>query len=201
MPKPSQIRPRTRPPEERREELLNAALHCFLKQGVEATTIEQITTTAEVAKGTFYLYFSSKEELLAGLGERFECGLLAKIEAAVMECSPDDWEGKLAAWAVACVHGYLDEIRLHDIAFFGYRRPVRQGLVDNGIINQLEALLKDGAAARAWRVEDARCCANFLFSGMHGVVDAAIAQEKRVKRTRLVQRLKKLCLGVVEIAG
>jgi AcrR family transcriptional regulator len=64
-------RPRTKPPEERRDELMNSAQHLFLKSGVGPTTIEQITSGAKVAKGTFYLYFSSKEAVLAALGDRF----------------------------------------------------------------------------------------------------------------------------------
>ena len=56
----TRLRPRTKAPEERRDELMNAAQRLFLEQGVATTTIEQITMGADVAKGTFYLHFSSK---------------------------------------------------------------------------------------------------------------------------------------------
>ena len=79
----SKFRPRTKPPAERRDELMNAARRLFLKQGVAPTTIEQITSGADVAKGTFYLYFSSKEDVLAALGERFAQELLATIKAGM----------------------------------------------------------------------------------------------------------------------
>src|ERR1700677_383746 len=108
-------RPRTKPPEERRDELMNAALRLFLKHGVGATTIEQITAGADVAKGTFYLYFSSKEDLRAALGERFAQKHLESIKTAVAELPEDDWKGKLATWAKASVAFYLDSIRLHDV--------------------------------------------------------------------------------------
>jgi AcrR family transcriptional regulator len=110
-------RPRTKPPEERRDELMNAALRLFLKHGVAPTTIEQITSGADVAKGTFYLYFSSKEDVLAALGQRFAQELLAGIKAAIAAKPNQDWKGKLATWARAGVAGYLDSIRLHDVFF------------------------------------------------------------------------------------
>ena len=62
---------RTKPAKVRRDDLMNAAAFLFLKNGVANTAIEQITTRAQVAKGTFYLYFSSKESILEALGDRF----------------------------------------------------------------------------------------------------------------------------------
>lgn len=67
----AKLRPRTKPPEARLDELMTSAQRLFLKHGVGSTTIEQITSGAEVAKGTFYLYFSSKEDVLEALRERF----------------------------------------------------------------------------------------------------------------------------------
>src|SRR5271154_45217 len=149
-------RPRTKPPEERRDELMNAAQRLFLKQGVPATTIEQITSAADVAKGTFYLYFSSKEDILAALGDRFGQQHLAKIEAAMAEKPEADWKTKLTIWANACVTGYLDSIRLHDIVFYGSRPRTREGLVDNIVIDHLASLLQAGVEAGGWSIDDSR---------------------------------------------
>jgi AcrR family transcriptional regulator len=189
-------RPRTKPPDERRDELMNAAQRLFLEQGVGPTTIEQITSGADVAKGTFYVYFSSKEELLAALRERFAQKLLKGIKAAIIEKSEDDWKGKLATWTKAALTGYLDSIRLHDIIFYESRPPTREGLIDNIIIDHLLGLLQAGVDAGAWSIEDLRLTAVFLFSGLHGVVDAS-TKERRVNRSRLTHRLEQLCFGAV----
>jgi AcrR family transcriptional regulator len=186
-------RPRTKPPEERRDEIMNAAQLLFLKRGVGPTTIEEITSGADVAKGTFYLYFSSKDEVLAALRERFAQELFTRIKTAVAEKLSEDWKGKLAAWAGACVNGYLDSIRLHDIVFYESHPPTRKGLVDNIIIDYLSTLLQAGVDAEAWSIDDSRFTAVFLFSGLHGVVDTAVAKEKRVHRRRLAHRLEQLC--------
>jgi AcrR family transcriptional regulator len=180
---------------------MNAAQRVFLEYGVGPTTIEQITAGAEVAKGTFYLYFTSKEDVLAALGDRFAQELLRKIKAAIAKRNPNDWEGKLAAWAAAAVAGYLDSIRLHDILFYGSHPPSREGLVNNIVIDHLIELLQAGIDARAWSIDDPRFTAVFLFCGLHGVVDDAYTKEKRVNRNRLTHRLERLCFRAVGLRG
>jgi AcrR family transcriptional regulator len=191
-------RPRTKPPAERRDELLNAAQRLFLKHGVGSTTIEQITSGAEVAKGTFYLYFSSKEDLLAALRDRFGQGLLTKIKAAIANKQKEDWKGKLATWAAAGVTGYLESIRLHDILFYNsHPPPTPEGLVKNTVIDHLVELLRAGTDAGAWTVDDPHFTAVFLFNGLHSVVGDACSREKRANRSRLTQKLQQLCLRAV----
>jgi AcrR family transcriptional regulator len=197
MRSPAKSRPRTKPPEQRRDELMNAAERLFLAHGVGATTIEQITSRAEVAKGTFYLYFSSKDDILAALRDRFALELLAKIKAAIAEKKKEDWKGKLAAWAAATVSGYVESIRLHDILFYGSRPAAREGLVDNIVIDHLVELLKAGATQGAWSIDDPRSTAVFLFSGLHGIVDDAYSQQTRVQRSRLTDWLERLCFRAV----
>jgi AcrR family transcriptional regulator len=190
-------RPRTKPPEERRAELMDAAERLFLGRGVAPTTIDQITAAAGVAKGTFYLYFSDKDAVVAALGERFAQTMRARIEQAVAAQRPDDWPGMLAAWVAACTDGYIDAIRLHDVLFYGYRPPTRAGLVDNIVVDHLAGLLRGGAVAKAWKIDDARATALFIFSGHHGVVDDALLRERQIDRVRLRRRLERLCRRAV----
>ncbi len=52
-----------------RERIFRAALKLFTEQGLAATTVDQITAAADVAKGTFFNYFRSKEQVFAVLIE------------------------------------------------------------------------------------------------------------------------------------
>lgn len=61
----------SKPPEERRLDLLNAAATVFARDGVAIAKIEDITALANVSKGTFYLYFNSKDEAAAAVWARF----------------------------------------------------------------------------------------------------------------------------------
>jgi AcrR family transcriptional regulator len=197
----AKLRPRTKPPQQRRDELMDAAQRLFLKQGVGPTTIDQITSGADVAKGTFYLHFSSKEDLLSALGEQFAGQHLSRIKTALAAVPEADWTGKLATWAEACVTFYLDSIQLHDMLFHESRAPTREGLVDNVIIDHLTLLLTAGAAAGAWSIDDPRFTAVFLFSGMHGVVDDAYLKEKRIVKGRLISRLQQICFAAVGLSS
>ena len=46
--------------QEKRRALLDAAYELFLERGTAKTSVEDITSRAKVAKGTFYLYFQDK---------------------------------------------------------------------------------------------------------------------------------------------
>ncbi|WP_284638108.1 TetR/AcrR family transcriptional regulator [Paenibacillus silviterrae] len=50
-------------PEERRREIMNTSRELFISQGYEKTSINDIIHKMGVAKGTFYHYFKSKEEI------------------------------------------------------------------------------------------------------------------------------------------
>ena len=47
--------------------LMQAAYELFLKKGVPLTSVGEITARASVAKGTFYLYFRDKEDILGAV--------------------------------------------------------------------------------------------------------------------------------------
>ena len=50
--------------EERKQDILRAAKQMFVQQGYASTTISQIASEAEMATGTLYRYFESKDELI-----------------------------------------------------------------------------------------------------------------------------------------
>ena len=49
--------------QEKRRALLDAAYELFLERGTAKTSVEDITSRAKVAKGTFYLYFKDKYDI------------------------------------------------------------------------------------------------------------------------------------------
>jgi AcrR family transcriptional regulator len=53
--------------EVRRREILVAARELFVKKGYDQTSINDILKIVDIAKGTFYYYFSSKEEVLEAI--------------------------------------------------------------------------------------------------------------------------------------
>src|SRR5215467_14513839 len=89
----------------RSEAILAAALRVFSEHGLEHSTIEMIARKAEIAVGTIYLYFSSRDELFLNLtAERTE-GLRALYAEIQLRALPPLDELR----AIACA--YLEYIR------------------------------------------------------------------------------------------
>ena len=65
--------------EKRKLELLKIAYGIFLSRGYENTSVDEIIAEAQIAKGTFYYYFPSKEKLLE---EVIEMMIESEVEAA-----------------------------------------------------------------------------------------------------------------------
>lgn len=69
-----------------RQKMLRAARRLFAQQGLKKTSLEDITSSAGIAKSTFYLFFESKEalflEVLAEDGPVVEARLQAELDQA-----------------------------------------------------------------------------------------------------------------------
>jgi AcrR family transcriptional regulator len=61
---PPAVRPRRRRPEERAQQIMDAAVRLFAEQGYERTTTRAIAQEAGISEGTIYKYFDSKRALL-----------------------------------------------------------------------------------------------------------------------------------------
>jgi AcrR family transcriptional regulator len=80
---PAASPPRQRRKEARPQELLDAALELFAEKGFAATRSEEVAARAGVAKGTLYLYYPSKEELLkAVISQQLSSEIAAGAEQA-----------------------------------------------------------------------------------------------------------------------
>jgi AcrR family transcriptional regulator len=64
-----------------REQIISTAIELFTERGYEATTIDDITKAARVAKGTFYYHFECKEELVLAFGQNAMLKNATRIQA------------------------------------------------------------------------------------------------------------------------
>ena len=92
--------------EKRKQALLKIAYDMFLSRGYENTSVDEIIARAQIAKGTFYYYFPSKEQLLEDVIEmmienetaaaeqimRLELPALQKIVGIIASIKPTEEE-------------------------------------------------------------------------------------------------------------
>ncbi len=95
-----------RRPETRRDELLDAATALLQEMPLALIKVSDITDAAGTAKGTFYTYFKSKEELYRALNQRYLDGLMAAKDQAKAAASGDDWVEELNA-SIAAMIDYM----------------------------------------------------------------------------------------------
>jgi AcrR family transcriptional regulator len=70
----------TKHPDERRREILSAANELFQSIGYEDTSVNMIIEKVGIAKGTFYYYFQSKEDLIEAIVDIMLDELIARAE-------------------------------------------------------------------------------------------------------------------------
>jgi TetR/AcrR family transcriptional regulator, repressor for uid operon len=56
--------------EARRQQILEAALACFLRKGFHQTTTDEICAEAALSPGALYSYYPSKESIIQAIGEQ-----------------------------------------------------------------------------------------------------------------------------------
>lgn len=170
-------RPRTKPRNERRGDLLDAAELVLVDRGMAAFTVDEVTSRADVAKGTFYLYFQSKEDVLAALRERFLVELVRTQVGALDQLPDGEWLGRLELWMESSIRGYLANVRLHDALFMHApseadgRGPVHP---TNQHFQLLSDILHAGSEAGAFTVTSPMAAAVLLYAAMHGATDYLI---------------------------
>lgn len=71
----------------RREQILQVARHLFLTKNYEATTMVDIMDALEIAKGTIYHYFSSKEALLEAVIDDIVDKMVRQMELTLKKSS------------------------------------------------------------------------------------------------------------------
>lgn len=129
---------RRRRKEARPQELLDAALALFVEKGFAATRAEEVAAAAGVSKGTLYLYYPSKEELLKAviahnLSARIAAGA---AQAASFGGSPsallrsvliDWWTGLYDSPAAGVFKLVITEVRnFPEIAEYYHREVVQR---------------------------------------------------------------------------
>lgn len=96
---------RERRKEARPGELLDAALDLFVEKGFAATRAEEVAAMAGVSKGTLFLYFQSKEELLKAVVRQNISGRFSEWNAEF-----ETFEGDSAAMLTYCMNIWWERV-------------------------------------------------------------------------------------------
>src|SRR4051794_30031804 len=154
-------------PDVRREQILDAAEAVLLERGLAATTMADVAAVAGIAKGTTYLYFTSKAELLAGLRSRY----LERFADALTN-APALARKAAAARLDHFIRAFFDfsvaHARLHHLLF------QEAGFSEADAFASMRALLAeliaDGVDDGEFQSDDVELVTDFLLHGLHGAL-------------------------------
>lgn len=152
--------------EERRGQLVAAALRLFSQQGVAATTVDDIVREAGVAKGTFYLYFKTKPDVMNAVVEDLVDEVVARIAAAVARPDLGAVE-KLHALARSFMEMADEPHEVELIAFFhrAENRDVHDAMAERigpALVPLVAEIVSQGVAEGAFDVDEPELAAGLV---------------------------------------
>lgn len=170
---------RAREKERRKEEIIDAAETLFFSKGIDNTTMDEIAESAELAKGTLYLYFSNKEDLRYAVAER-GIGILNDMAETIKTNGLNAIE-KLVALGrmfIEFARSHPDRFRILvlmesiDLQKVSYsKEQIRNDIYSNSPIKLVTDFVKEGIENHLIRSDiPAEFIANTLWSQMFAVV-------------------------------
>jgi AcrR family transcriptional regulator len=178
-----------KPADERRRDLLAAAVRVFTRKGLHEATVADVTRSAGVAKGTFYLYFESKEQLLGALKERFVDELVERAAALTARVGKEDWWALVDATVESMVDFTLEHRELIEVfAQEGSTPESYQVFAEchDKVSMMFSAGLQAGIEAGAFKVGDPLLAATLLSHALDGTLQHAILYRREVDRDRIL---------------
>ena len=155
-------------PEERRAEMVAAASKLFAQQGFIRTSVAEIVSAVDVAKGLFYYYFTTKDDMVKAVVEGY-AGFLG-AQAQMIADGEGTAQEKFArlmqheAWERCFTEPMLADLCLPQHA------ALYSDMCDrlyNHMKPALEAIIRQGLEARA---EDPESAGQIVGVGLYGIL-------------------------------
>ena len=173
--------------EQRRQDIIIAAEKVFFSKGMHVATVDDVAEAAELSKGTLYLYFKNREELIAAVFNR-GMAILQKmmVSAALQNSLAIDKIRTLGKVYLDFAQGYPDhfalmlEKELHKLDVDD-SKPEAIACIQSGLqlLNMLKMLIIEGIQQESIRPDiDPAQMALIVWGQIHGVI-AIASQEER----------------------
>jgi AcrR family transcriptional regulator len=104
-------------PKLRREQILRAAIRVFAAKGYHRASVSDIIAAADIARGTFYLYFEGKREIFAELVDVLTVRLINCMKRVELGPEGPPWREQIRANLVRIATVLLEERELTHILY------------------------------------------------------------------------------------
>jgi AcrR family transcriptional regulator len=117
--------------DERRKEILDTAEKLFYLKGYDACSVNDILKEVGIAKGTFYHYFTSKEEVLDNIVERYKEIIISRTNAILSLDTMSPQEKLMRAFMAMRIANPIEDEVLDDL------HKIENILLHQKILNQI----------------------------------------------------------------
>ena len=172
----------SKPPEERKQEMIDTAMRLFASKGYEATTMSDIAKEMNVVSGLCYRYFKSKEELYYTTLELYASECAAPI-IQILDTDYDSIEDYIKQLAARFRETDGKE-RYHDF-FHGTGNELFHKQLEHYMLKKAQphmvGMLERMKEKQKINVEDCRSTGLFILHGQMPIInDDSIPTEEKI---------------------
>jgi TetR/AcrR family transcriptional regulator, fatty acid metabolism regulator protein len=177
---------RVAPGESRKELILDAADRLLAHFGYKKMTVEDIAKEAGIGKGTVYLHFASKEDVVLSHVDRIVRPLFAELDAIAAEDLPA--ADRLRAMLVRRVMLRFDAATPFTVSLSEVLSDLRAGVVERRQrhfareAKALTAMLQEGQRLGEFRAHNAAATARVLIAATNSLLPFSLSTAELGKR-------------------
>ena len=178
-----------------KRKIFEIAMKLFSEKGYDATSIEEITATVGVAKGTLYYHFSSKEEIFNFLVEEGMKLLKNSIEIKTSKCNTV--KEKIKAIILIQIKGIIKYENLLAIVFSQiWGSETRNKLCKEKVqeyVNVVERIVKEGIDNGEIKQCNSRLMSYTIFS----LTSSIMMYKNQMKKDYSIPDLYRECENII----
>ncbi len=178
-------------PRGRREEFINAAQKLFQENGVVQTTVNAIVKEANVAKGLFYYYFNSKDDVIEAVSQKYSQQLretLSQMASGTYEKRLNDFIDNAVVQFRLMWDQLSKETSGGDFSILAFRSMVS---AKKAAAQFLTALLEEGNRMQKTDIPDPENFARMLIGGIADLTSRPEVQLEEIEK--MVKNMIKSC--------
>ncbi|MBR2067500.1 MAG: TetR/AcrR family transcriptional regulator [Solobacterium sp.] len=167
---------------ERKNEFIETAEKLFMENGIVDTTVNSIVKELDVAKGLFYYYFDSKDDVIEAISKKYNEIFNQMMMDQMQELNYEDKLKKFIANSVKSFRALVNKLQgksegvdLMQLSFRSKEEAKMQA------IGALTDLLEEGNDKQEYMFSHTKYYANILIGGMLELIEQGEASDKEIE--------------------
>ncbi len=192
--------------EETRARILEAALEVFASRGYHATSVSDLVEAADVARGTFYLHFESKQAVFLDLLDNLLAAFRGSVHGVDVQAGASTLRDQIVHSVVAILAAAQASRALALIVFreaVGLDEAVDARVLafEERLQHYLEESLKNGVRLGLLRAHDTEVAATAIYGALRQAIHRHVLAAVPIDPRRLAEALVDLHLQGIAATG